>query len=480
MSQPQPNQGGSASAPNRPRIFLLPEESAEPQPEPGRLVRRMRLLKYGLSLLSPAACIELQVMAWVLALVCLFEVVVWTFFFNVVVNRDVSYAGWKLPYALLAGCVFGAVVFFFERGMLTSDLAGGWKSKKLWAAALTRLGYIVLTAYVTSIAFELRLFRPSLLERARAEDVRETAAKGWLEVSEYRKLAESIGGKGSVAFQKVQAANEQQKRLQDADKALEASRKERDQWAAAIAGAEVRKAALQQELRVSDGDSGALLHRIAQLDLAVARYRVSENSASQKFDDILHKRDLIDVDVKTSSVNLENERTRVAQHAEKRAQEFRQWTVDLGKLEPDQELAFAGWKIGEAQPDFLKQLRILGDLEAGRPPLWRGGSEESRRSLENDYGFKDLICKEASPESSACREIEAQKDAVQRTKRLGLVLAFLIPSLVVATKLFMLPDELRMYYSRAYQARAGERGAKLLTHIDEQLRAESPAPTGGV
>lgn len=477
LPEPQPD--------SRPRVFLSPEEEASPRDRPSRLASWLGLLKYKGSLLTTAAHNELRAMAWVLLLICLFEVVVWTYFFNAVFNRDVTYWGRGTLGAFALACIFGLVVFFFERQMLTFDtkaVRSGWRRWwRIGSAGFFRLIYIGVTAWITANAFELRFFRPAILERAHHEAVRESVVKRWLEVNEAQEEAgAAVSGRDprSVTAAAKATSAEQAERLAAADHALREAERERDRIAGDIAAAEVQQEVLRRAAGLS-ADAAAAERQIRTLDANIARLRVSEATANDRVTARQNERDDRERELGVATGHVGEVRQVAATRAAELATRLHTWAAELGKLEPGAGYALEDWTFESPKPDFLEQLRILSDLRQGGPPLWPGASEEAKAQVGKGYGLLEVPCLPQAPESTACREVEARKKAFRQGHWMSLLLSLLIPSLMVIIKLFMLPDELSMYYSRRHQARSGEPEARRLTAIDDFIRAEGSAEKRG-
>jgi len=120
------------------------------------------------------------------------------------------------------------------------------------------------------------------------------------------------------------------------------------------------------------------------------------------------------------------------------------------------------WTYRYPRYGFFEQLRVLNDLRTARPPLWTGVSPAESESLAVDYGLQDV--KECTQEDTDCNPETwrrlMQQAAIFHWSWISVFFAALIvPTLVLALK-WLMPAELKKYYSLDWQARHGNREAQ--------------------
>lgn len=510
------------------RLYLLPQGPTEPRRSPSRIARWMGLVPYHGGLLSERTRIELNFAAGLLLLICLFEIFLWTFLFNAIYNRDVFYLGPRVAFAVLSAGFFGFAVFWFERQILTFDDQSKDRTSKLRWAMAVRLLYILGAAYVTSKPFELMLFREPITERAHQEALRQDVATRLLEVQESDVISRtdnqlsggSVEGASRVAALAAIAAEEADRRNQILDTAasydaqatrldsqLREARAERDRLSRdvtylskVLAAARSRlseatrfgSADQLQDLRIAEeqarSDHSAALRSVAVQEAAVQQLNEQLNSVRRRGQDVALQGDEAANRQLDYSTKAAEERLRLAQRADNQRLRLRQWVASVKALRPGQEKVDGDWVFNPQKPDFLDQLRILNDLRAGRPPMWTEGTEETRKLLQDEYGFADPKCTDGVPSGNRdpqagpagaksaglandCRQIEAKKTVYAQLHTVSWLVALLIPSLMIAIKKFMLPEELRFYYSRRHQAEEGDPDALRATEVDDEVEA---------
>jgi hypothetical protein len=436
---------------------LIVRPPREAPPKVGGLVGLFKLHKYGSSLLTPATLSELWVMAWILLIVFVFEVVVWTSFFNVVLNRDVAYWGPGLPAAAAAACPFIAAVLFFERGILMLDSDRRWR---LWIAAIFRIALILITVFfVTSTAFELWFFRPAILDRAGQEAVRTRVVAVWTKIASL-----SLDSRHSRSNDATSQHLEELQRARKNAWEIVVKAEENVAWIAARL-VELKDATPPGAGNAASQDASNLKKTLA------AREAVRDGA----------KQELKRIDQRIES--FEGHRRADEEEDYKRRKDSAKKALDLknqlqtciGELlttEGDRKCKIEGFHEDPKVPDFLDQRRILGDLAEARPPLWLGISETERIRIVTELGFPDLVCESTKTDSVACRQLDAVRDSYWNGHWLSQILGGLIPILMVVFKLFLLPDEVRYYYSRRHQAAAGNFGARHLSEVDATVHGK--------
>lgn len=412
--------------PGRSAVLVIGPKKEDSEVKIDGLVKFCGLAKYGRSLLTPATLSEMRMMAWILLIICIFEMAVWTSFFNVILGRDIQNWGVETLVAAALSSIFVAIIFFFERGMLTYDSDKSWK---ILLAGSVRVFFIGVTVYfVTSVGFELWFFRPAILERAKEEAVRGRVVAAWGDVKAKRRQADLV--EKNVDIQNE--LNSARRELEGVTRQLATSRKK----------AEV----IRTQVDPTDAATSSLL-RSAEID--------SETAAGRR-------KELLET--------IEELRDRLFADAGERDKRKAQLLDEASTIEKDLRSCIAGLTGSEMScsrtgfyadppvPDFQQQRRILDDFAQAREPQWKIESEQERRDLVKDLGFPDIRCSGSDTASPACEQLKALQRAYLDGHRISLIVGGLIPFLMVIFKFLMLPAELRDYYSQKRQAEATQYG----------------------
>jgi hypothetical protein len=452
-----PKPKGEATGQPPLRLFLKSLKAEVSSQPPGWLARRMGLHLYSNVLLTKKVRTEMNFAAGLLLLVSVFEWLLWTLLFNGIYNSDIFNLGLTTIPAVLTGIFFGFAVFWFERQMLTTS-GRGWMPG---FAMFFRLVYIGFAALITSQTFELMLFQKPIHERAREEAIREHAAKHYLDVLK----AEADADQASTLVQ-ITAGFETTN--------LEAARAERKKE-------EKNRNYLQSRLAATrtEGDaikanqfSGLLSESRDRLDRLLEKERNAEGALRDR----LHE--------------IEQSRTKIVQDSGDRRALFQQWVSEISKSKPGDPVAtIKEWEFKDPKPRFFEQLFLLVDLREGRPAGWPGANPQVREALRNEFGFYEPpACPdpEASPQLASTagpqQAAELRDIALDCERRrshttifnwawwAGLGAAMLIPLLILIIKIFLLPEELRFYYSRPHQAELGDVEALNIHQAEERLR----------
>jgi len=455
---PTPPKGEATGQPPL-RLFLKsPKAEVSSQP-PTWLARLMGLHLYSNVLLTKKVRTEMNFAAGLLLLVSLFEWLLWTLLFNGIYSAEIYNFGPTTILAALTALFFGFAVFWFERQMLTSS-EKGWKKK---AAMTCRFAYICIAALITSQTFELMLFHKPIQARAREEAVRANAAKNYQKVLDAEKQAREVGS--IVQFTTATEAA-----------ALEAAQ------------AELRKEERNRPWKLS-----RLATAQAEEDLVKVNYYNGLLRESQNQIVILREKvHLAEEALTERGHKVEEERARIVQNAADQRRRFQAWATKLRRAETTGESLDEGedWKYDDPKPLFFEQLFLLADLMTGRPAGWPGANPQVREALRNEFGFYEPpACPEpkASPQlASTAGPLQAAElrdialDCERRRSSTsiffwswvaGLGTAMLIPMLILIIKAVLLPEELRFYYSRPYQAELGDIEALSIHQAEERLRS---------
>jgi hypothetical protein len=447
------------------QLFFKSREPEIPSQPPSWLARKMGLPLYSNVLLTKKVRTEMNFAAGLLLLVGVFEWLLWMLLFNGIYSSDIFHLGFATLFAALTAVFFGVAVFWFERQMLTSS-EKGWR---LWLAMGFRVIYIFIAALITSQTFELMLFQKPIQERAREEGIRGSAAKHYLDVLE----AEANALNAPSLVQKtttIEGTN------------LSAVRKERQREENSRNHLQTQLATAQDEgdtLRINKYNR-LLLESQSRLDVLRERERDAEKALENRGHEI------------------EQERTNIVQNAPALRDRFQRWAELLRNSKPGMPVADGkGWTYSDPQPRFFEQLFLLADLTEGRPAAWPGATPEVRDALRNQFGFYEPpACPEpgSSPqlanagEQQAAQVMDITQDCERRRSNTrifnrawwaGIGIAMLIPMLILIIKAFLLPEELRFYYSRLHQAELGDVEALNVTQADERLRSAQTRDTRG-
>jgi hypothetical protein len=111
--------------------------------------------------------------------------------------------------------------------------------------------------------------------------------------------------------------------------------------------------------------------------------------------------------------------------------------------------------------DFFEQIHLVWDLAFGRAPRWKNATPAIRQQLEAGYGFSSLGQEEKGWQPHLFIAIFACH-----------LIALFIPLLVLTIKTFLMPQELRNYYSSRQQAAAGDMDAWFSTIVAEKVNEE--------
>jgi len=414
----------------------------------------MGLHVYSNVLLTKKVRTEMNFAAGLLLLVSLFEWLLWTLLFNGIYSADILNHGGETILAALTAVFFGVAVFWFERQMLTSSEKGG----RLWAAMSFRVVYIVAAALITSQTFELMLFQKPIEIRAREEAIRENAAKHYIEVMEADKRVSEVDSR----IQITAGAEED---------ALAAVQKERQREESRRNSYHTQLATAQSEGDFVKADQNRRLLGESQDRLKDQRAR--EHKAEEALKNRRHE--------------MEERKVEIVRQADAMHKRFNGWAADLLASKPGDTLTDGDWQYSDPQPRFFEQLFLLEDLRKGRPAGWPGATPEVREELRKLGFYEPPACPDPATEpqlaSTAdemqvaqlqdialdCQRRWARTEVFEKAWWAGLGIAMLIPTLILIIKAFLLPEELRFYYSRIHQAELGDVEAFNVTQAEKRL-----------
>ncbi|HVR09302.1 MAG TPA: DUF4407 domain-containing protein [Thermoanaerobaculia bacterium] len=463
---------GLAEVPPELHLHLRVPPPTEPRPQPGWLARGLGLHLYSEALLGKRARIEMNFAAVVLLIVTLFELLAWSFLFNAIFNSDIYYLGWGTVPAVLVAMLFAAAVFWFERQFLVHD-----EVRKLQAmrAARVRVAFIVAAALVTAQPLELFFFRRPVERRVHEEGIREEAVRRLnARAADQERTADHFAALAARRQEAVKVAqsgmDEEARRRSDLEREL---REEEG----SLAGSRAQASAAEQELsearrrEADDPDAvraaqasyrravaaaAAAAAQVERTRFAITQSRNASSDLERRWGDAQKQADTVEANKQTQE--------------EQADERLRDWFHHLQDAEPGPITESAArapvgkgkpWHYGEPDYDFFAQVQVVWDLVRGLPPRWSNGADATRRMLEDKYGFRS----------------DSDRRGLQWHLLLAVVachlIALYIPLLVLTIKLFLMPQELRSYYSSLAQARAGEPDALLAWSVEQGEDADS-------
>jgi hypothetical protein len=474
------------------RLFLRFPEAAAARPlRPSWLSRAFRLELYpGSLLLTARVAREMNLMAVILLVVTAFELGIWTALFHFLFEAKGA--------AILAACGFAVAVCYFERQLIVHDEVAKGRAR---AAMIVRLGYILLAALITSQAFELLIFAGPIRTRIHDEEVRREALAGLSSLAVLEGnlndvttavQADVAGTASPLNALALRVQTKQERALLQAreDAAVKAASKLADLKVAADgAGRELR--AVRSELRAlrarpeSDRDPGEEARLVAQSRFWQERWAtlLAQRTVAQS---VLEQTQGL---TKTAGVELKDKQKVRDEELANRKDEVDKaknrlvaWVGRLQEAKPGEKVSEPGgdWRFEEQSYDFLQKLRVLYDLLRGQRARWQGGTPAAIERLRHEFNlYEPQLCDgpvgvaqaPCDPEESA--RLRAERLAFRLVWLVGVLMALFIPLLVITVKRFLLPEELRWYYSRLHQAEAGQAEAMLLTRVDERLRRQA-------
>jgi hypothetical protein len=473
------------------RLFLRFPEAAAVRPlRASWLSRVFRLELYpGSPLLTARVAREMNLMAVILLVVTAFELGIWTALFHFLFEAKGA--------AFLVACGFAIAVCYFERQLIVHDEVAKGRAR---AAMIVRLVYILLAALITSQAFELLIFAGPIRTRIHQEEVRREALAGLgsLAVLESNlndvttavqaDILGSASPRNALAL-RVQTTQERALLQQREDAAKEAASKLGDLKVAADgAGRELRAA--RNELRAlragpeADRDPRKEARLVAQGRFWQERWAtlLGQRTAAQSvLEEAQGLTNTAGTDLKEKKRLRDEELARRKDEVDQAKNRLVAWVGRLQEAKPGEVVANPGGgePFREQSYDFLQKLRVLYDLLRGQRARWQGGTPAAIERLRDEFNlYEPRLCE--GPVRGSQAPCDPEESARLREERLtfrlvwlvGVLMALFIPLLVITVKRFLLPEELRWYYSRLHQGEAGHAEAVLLTRVDESVRRQ--------
>jgi hypothetical protein len=446
------------------RLFLKMPDWEELRRPPSRLASTLGLHVYSDALLTKRVRIEMNLAAFILLIVATFELIAWAFLFNAIFNSDILYLGWKTVPAVLVASLFAAAVFWFERQFLTTDESQRRQAKR---AAVIRVLFILAAGITTAQPLELLFFRKPVQKRIHEEGIRKEAVERFNELSESSATEEKYDS--DIAERKAKSVADIKEELA---RATERRLKLELQLGAARASAYAEQGRVEQLRRERDA-AGENRAQEAQRRYSAAITRFNRLSG-----------EVLKLEGQTEVAVQEGERLQTEKdNAEVREEDFgearrakerlangrlRDWIRQLRRSEPAEPIveerpgvgSEKPWEYDDPEYDFFEQLHLVWLLAEGQPPRWLAGAPDTWQLLEKNYGFPFT-----GPALGWQPHLLLSIVACH-------IIAFFIPLLVLTIKIFLMPRDLQIYYSRRHQAEAGDNGAWLTQVVDEKVKGE--------
>lgn len=523
------------------RVFLRGSDS-EPLLGPlGRVVSFIGLDVNGTTLLGRRARVEMKSAALVLAVVFLFDLGAWTLLFNTLLHATIKTVDEWSILAAAGGLLFAVTVLLYERQFYTADISGGWR--RVLGPMAVRLFVIGISAVITAQPVELLFFKEAIAQRAHEEGIRLEVVTRRKELGRIHQDLEELRGsrdglvdaaKKEPEYEQYSNARKQLGQLLVSRSKLEddiatdernvghwrsEAAQRRASWiaarhrdpdeartaAASLRNAEARQRQWQGRLAADRAELHAVQSQISQAETEVgAAWTRFENRRRQ----LEEKIEANERTVKNREERIEHwiRQLRAAQPgaSEPIAEESQAGDATGGSTSSLHELAspelrtanvssFSARRFEYRFPDyhFFRQLRVLEDLRKGNPPLWEGISTGEVRALAAQHGLEDVqpcpphtaTLRPGGTAAAPCDERQWQRH--RQETRMYFVswlvvygVAMVIPALVIAMK-FLMPPELKIYYSAAHQALAGNPDAIAYQRIlaaGGRSRTEHSAP----
>ncbi len=479
-------------------VYLAPARRPHLPGPLGWLTLRFGLDVFAGSLLSRQANLALRFAALLLLVIVSFDVTAWSLLFNSIFHASgdiLLVDGWTFLAAVLAVLIASAV-FVYERQFLTADTSDVFASPArvlaIAGAVTLRVAILAAAALITAQPVELLIFREPIRQRVHEEAVRREMVSRQKQLDE---LKEKIGklALDPAALVAKMAGTPEAKALEMTQKNLQVesarqvalqSQLDRDQSLLARLAADADPANLETAISHLEREIGAQHKRISDLQTKVVQAQAAYEGAEQI---IARKED-------RKQVQFDDLAKMVVRYVDE---------VDKNGLEESVrlDLPIADPSIPREQTSFeytfrgttaFDQLRVLQELVHGLPPRWPAGLPDERRveiastfpvDRLTDAQEKAIVAGARSCPSypwsrerlvDADPEIDrriAESCLLQRSYDVAYAIALVIPLLVFAVK-FLMPRELKHYFSVHQQAWAGNPEALAFLRGEEKQRGK--------
>jgi hypothetical protein len=498
---PPGGERGPDRAADRVEVYLAPSRRAHLPGLLGLLVRGFGLDVFGGSLLGRQAALALQFSAFLLVVIVCFDFVAWTLLFNSIFHASgdiLDHDGWTAVAAVF-GLLFAAAVFVYERQFFTADTSDLLRSPGRFLAVATavaiRIAILFAAALITAQPIELLVFREPLRKRIHEEAVRQEV------MVSVRKLAELQDKIKQLALQPEQLDAKMRGTREAADLALAKKTSARENgWLESLrrqlasTQAAVNQAALHQPPEGADASDlqGSLRRiegQIRSQTRAADAARTAVGDAEARFE--RRRQELYGGEVKQQASN-EQQQEAVRLYIDDVKKRGMKEKVSREVPGADPRIAPARFSYEYRGSDFFDQLRILGDRIDGRAARWpEGVPEKERRRHALELGLGELTAGQAAAVGDGARrcsllpwsaarkapggpEVErtiAEACLFRRSYAVAYAIGMVIPLLVFAVK-FLMPRELKHYFSVRQQAWAGNPEALACQRGEDKRRQE--------
>lgn len=436
------NSNGYETGKSYKTVYLSPSSNERIEGVLGYLVRLFHLDVYSTNLLTRSVLFELKAISLALAIMFLFDLAAWTFFWNMVFYNGQLALGFKTPIAILFGFMFAMIIVIYERQWVVTDLsllARDWKSRiKILGAFAIRLFIIVLAAYATAQPVEVLFFSGQIQKRIHEESVRNEV------VAQFRDYQDKVNKtKGATAYTGTQTEKDAITAQERYNEAIKKKGELEGELNRAKQEVQAKTAALSRARNIRDPKTRAASVGRAQGRLNTAQE--AQTNAQKAVDANASSFSVAETGVKLSSGEIKN----LEKAAEDEKQRIVNWIKQLRRSNPGETIVEKTevpqkFEFNDKDYDFFERMTIIDDLHEGRAPKWIGAEQAEVENLKKEFAFGDTSDEER-------RIIDA---ASFKRQWVGLlIITFIFPLSVIAMKFLMSADKSLMnYYSHAQQS----------------------------
>lgn len=474
-----------------PPIFLRSDpvgQPREPEAQPSRWAQLFKLDVFGTSLLSRRAAFEMNRAALILRLVLIFEILLWTAFFNLIFYADIGWGRWTVVAGFL-GMIVGSVIVHFDQSFLVMDT-----ERSLRFPSFIRLVAILSSAVAAGIVLDLIFFAQPIDQRSEEENLRWYLVAFSAELyGREMALEEHEKDRASAAHDRDrrESAEDTKRRLkEDLNRAI-GRKRAADQNHASLKS---QRSVLREELAQLKQAKLAISVEDPTGEAALDRYLVAEGELQNEIDALTKdistqlrlaktaESAISSIKAKTADAQsiidevAENEKARRAfidhedfkHRSQKRRgrEDLQNWVdryrivADKATLREDPSIKrYLGENGHPPLPNVFQRHRILRDLMKGWPPVWPSASDENIERLKTDFNLQDPpLCTSAesgAPQPGHCRSAKIYTFGYWTL----FVIAALVPCMPLIMKWWLSSEDYKSYYSLNRQAAAGNQDA---------------------
>lgn len=432
-----------------PKLMLAPARGQELDGPLGWLAKRLLLDVYGRSLMTRCAAMEVKIVAVMLTINFLFDLAVWSMLWNMVLYRGHLVVGVWTAGALFCGLLFAAIILIYERQFMTADMTGP-KLKLVFPVAV-RVLVIAMAVGITTQPFEVLVFNGPIQRRVHEESVRLKALSHLRALEEAEKRQTVEGHKGTVEEQRLTEAKEigNEARTQAnllkgrAQAAQDEVRKAESAVAAALS--QLRRARTRRQAVNASSYLAAARERLGKAQTTATEAAAKVNAGEEDAKTAEERRGQAE-QVLTQMQNINTQEVKRLQY----------WIAQIRTASPGNDIVVENsdqspkWTFQDTEYDFFQRLGVINDLFYGRPPRWFDATPENRAKLTALYSLSDPDAKD----TFAMQRLASDAETFKWSYRAVIGIALVIPLLLLALKM-LLPTDLRLYYSRDAQIKAG-------------------------